>query len=247
MANLSDAFGTMTIPHHMVTESPKEVIFLIQCIQESLGNAHDCTYFMDSLACIEAEINTNASSMTDDFVLSFSGMGRWAYTYNIDSFFESLEEKLSPTDMKRVVSLFQTNKDWLTFKFIDFEPGGGIFYEAIREIQPLYVHKKIITSVTETETQDLPITANHCMKYGIFELAFDEFNAHTLVEQKAFMDELSQKIPSSVVTADFLTHAWQHHHLGVYHLEDCCSTILDVFVDFYEYVTYLKSLPGYRN
>lgn len=232
MANLSDAHGTLFIPATLVANHPKELIQLIQQMEQELSNAFYNTTLSQDYAVLCNQINYN--TVPKDLKLDFYGTGRWAFDSNVRTFFEWLfPENTQEIDFDWLRTLFQDDDAFIEFSFVDYEPGCDLLYDAYLQIRPRIQNNTISTDIIQESWEDLPITASNLMKHHFYEQAYDEQNAHELLENTDFMRELGALMPQNAITASFLTDAWKKCVSYTYGDEMIFDEILSDIADYY--------------
>ncbi|MBC1212424.1 hypothetical protein [Listeria booriae] len=240
MANISNAFGTITIPAQMVEEHPQELILLIKLIEKELSRFDYNTILSDDYAQVCADIQ-NATS-PHELVLDFTGSGRWAYDNNVHAFFEwLLPENATIDDYSWLISLFDNKDATLTFSFLDYEQGSEALYRATIQIHPYIHEKRLATKVVYEHSDDIDVTAANLMAYDFYEQAYDRHNAHELIDNAEFMMELTVFIPRKFITASFLTAAWEKYVLYVYDDESIFDQVIRDIVAYYHHTHSLNA------
>ncbi|EUJ42862.1 hypothetical protein [Listeria riparia] len=240
MANMSNAFGTITIPAKIMEKYPNELVSLIQLMESELVRIDYNTILSDEYPQICAHIQN--TTIPHDFILGFTGTGKWTYATNVRGFFESLLPVNELTaDFSWLQTLFQEKESVLTFSFLDYEQGAEILYNATFQIRPCIYEKHLATEVVYEHSEDLDLTAANLMACEFYEQAYDRHNAHELINNDEFMMELSVFIPRNFITEAFLTDAWSEYVLYVYDDESIFDQVIQDIVAYYHHTHSLKA------
>ncbi|MBC1228784.1 hypothetical protein [Listeria booriae] len=239
MANISNAFGTVTIPAEMMEENPNELVQLIQLMENELVRCDYNTVLSNDYAQICTHIQN--SILPHELTLDFTGSGRWSYDNNIRSFFEwLLPENAVIESYSWLLELFKNKASHLTFSFVDYEQGCDVLYAATIQIRPKLLGNVLETEILSELTKDLPLTAAQLMESDFYEQAYDRHNAHELLDNEDFMNRLTVFIPRSFITPTFLTDAWTEFVLYIYDDESIFDQVISDIVDYYHHTHSLK-------
>ncbi|MBC1817155.1 hypothetical protein [Listeria seeligeri] len=214
MANLSEANGTMCISKEVIQNDFQSVEKLLTAlITLETSSDYGLILYDDSLE-IKCLLD-DAKQSEADLTLEFSGVGRWAFDNNIEHFFESLSRVYPIEDFHA----FSNPSHTVTFDFIDYEPCCEVFYHGLYDVSLQEVEKKWKTLSKERMVEEIAITAENLMKYGLFEDAYDATNLRLLLENEILINELAKCIPKNELSLHFFKKYW----------EEFCYNVIDGF------------------
>jgi hypothetical protein len=79
----------------------------------------------------------------------------------------------------------------------------------------------------------IPFTAQNLLNYCLATEAYDIENLAELLQHETFMEDLSQRIPRTVITEDFLRKAWEGQSLRAMYDGDLEEWLLNEIEDYY--------------
>lgn len=164
MANLSSAFGTVTIQ----AETPELIKQLLQ-LHEA---AEKHVYYETDIEYDETQLESEIEPYEDKYLFEtiFTATGRWSFSSNVDWFFSLLTggydkelEKHGLIDLKNEVK----NHDFsVTFSFTDSEPGCAFIDIGTAITEWIASKQKAHTSYNVTESLDY--TVENLLEHDIY-------------------------------------------------------------------------------
>ena len=165
MANISDAYGTITI--RVRTDDTEKFVRTWNILSDRLSSGEYSTQF-DGIGIYSPDIERNEDddgtveiSMSD----TFSGTGRWAYQANIEYFGSWLDYEVNEEE-----KAFLEQLDFsVEYSFTDYEPGCCVFYEM--EAHNTHIAGMSLRDISNVidSSYDLEISASELISRG-----FDE-------------------------------------------------------------------------
>lgn len=158
MANISSAFGTITIT---AEGKAKKLEWLIK---ETIGTA----YYYTELGDLEGD--------KDKLEGNFCGCGRWAFTTNCEMFYEWIKHDVENSDRQEVKEVWEelNDSDWeVMFDFKDEEGGMGVLYTAVCSVK--HTKGSNTTEYNVYEIKDYDYAPENLVDLGVCENLSDAY------------------------------------------------------------------------
>ncbi|BAG09089.1 hypothetical protein [Finegoldia magna] len=167
MANLSDAFGKVTIRK----EGKEMSLELLKKIFEQIN-----TFYYGNLNISEDELEF-------DKPLDFSTTGRWSLCSTLKDYFDYGFDDFTKKELQNISGLI------FDFDYTDYEPGCVLFEEGNITIRAIYEDDKLKTEFIYEESYPIGISAENLENYFIYDDAFDTFTEYGVKNFKKFLKE----------------------------------------------------------
>ena len=167
MANLSDAFGKVTIRK----EGKEMSLELLKKIFEQIN-----TFYYGNLNISEDELEF-------DKPLDFSTTGRWSLCTTLNDYFDFNLDNFSKQELENISGLI------FDFDYTDYEPGCEVFEEGNIVIQAKYEDGKLKTEFIYEEGYPIYITAGNLETFFVYDNAFDTYTKYGVKNFKKFLKE----------------------------------------------------------
>lgn len=167
MANLSDAFGKVTIRK----EGKEMSLELLRKIFEQIS-----TFYYGNLNISEDELEF-------DKPLYFATTGRWSLYTTLKDYFDFNLDNFSKQEFQNISGLI------FDFDYTDYEPGCGLFEEGNIVIQAIYEGDKLKTEFIYEESYPIYITAGNLETFFVYDNAFDTYTKYGVKNFKKFLKE----------------------------------------------------------
>lgn len=137
MANISSAQGQIVINEELLLNGIYAVKTFLNLVSLSANYVDYDTYidYEDSMYLLEESVEN-----VYELSIEFSGTGRWAYTNNIECFYQMLEYVASQacceTEFRTMFNYFHKCGIPIEINYVDMEPGAELYYGAMLEILP---------------------------------------------------------------------------------------------------------------
>lgn len=163
MANLSDAFGKVTIRK----EGKEMSLELLKKVFQEIG---DLDIYDDELEF--------------DVPLGFATTGRWSLSSTLEFYFECFDlNNFSQQELENISGLI------FDFKYTDYEPGCEVFEEGNIVIKAVFENDELSTEIIKGEFYPIDISAKNLEKYFIYDDAFDTFTEYGVNNFKRFLKD----------------------------------------------------------
>lgn len=179
MANISDAYGTITIKAKK--DIAESLAYLIKYTQEG------CDFETHLDFDVEKGVVDGDEVAENEYEYGFSGFGRWTYEFNIEHLYNWIKNAVyskglekhyerNNIDVVELKNIFETIKsnDWeMLFDITDAETGCAVLYKATCLLE----HKagEDETKFTELECTKYDCTSENLIKFGFDELIEDDY------------------------------------------------------------------------
>ena len=167
MANLSDAFGKLTIRK----EGKEMSLELLKKIFEQIN-----TFYYGNLNISEDELEF-------DKPLDFATTGRWSLCTTLNDYFDFNLDNFSKQELENISGLI------FDFDYTDYEPGCGLFEEGNITIRAIYEDDKLKTEFIFEESYPIYITAGNLETFFVYDNAFDTYTKYGVKNFKKFLKE----------------------------------------------------------
>ena len=163
MANLSDAFGKVTIRK----EGSEMSLQLLKKIFQEIG---DLDIYDDELEFYVP--------------LGFATTGRWSLSSTLEFYFDYFDlNDFSKQELKNISGLI------FDFEYTDYEPGCGVFEEGNIVIKAVFEDNELKTEIIKGEFYPIEKTAENLEKYFVYDDAFDTFTEYGVNNFKGFLKD----------------------------------------------------------
>lgn len=187
MANISNAFGTVTIS----TDNLNDLATFLYLQQKCNKNTYYTTTLelesdeITTLEKIQKYVNNYHHKKDEQYYvsLSFIAIGRWEFANNTEWFFESVFEQTNT-----LVNTIKTKAFYATFDFLIEEGGVGFIADSIIDIAWNPNKQKQYT--LRNQTIEYKYTAENLIKFNIFNKNEVWDTAYILKHPKDFENEL---------------------------------------------------------
>lgn len=167
MANLSDAFGKVTIRK----EGKEMSLELLKKIFEQIN-----TFYYGNLNISEDELEF-------DKPLDFATTGRWSLCTTLNDYFDFNLDNFSKQELENISGLI------FDFDYTDYEPGCELFEEGNITIRAIYEDDKLKTEFIFEESYPIYITAGNLETFFVYDNAFDTYTKYGVKNFKKFLKE----------------------------------------------------------
>ena len=223
MANISDAFGTVTINTGNLNDL---ATFLYLQQKNNHHSYYDTTLELESnkintLEKIQKYVNTHHYKTEDQcyITLSFTATGRWTFANNVEWFFENVFEQ---TDT--LVDTLKTKTFHATFDFLEEEGGAGFIADSSINIEWKPSEQKQCT--LSDQTIEYEYTAENLIKFDFYKPGNVWDSDYILKHPQYFVDALKEikddekiNVNSSAILENlpaFLTEVQKENDSSIY-------------------------------
>lgn len=167
MANLSDAFGKLTIRK----EGKEMSLELLKKIFEQIN-----TFYYGNLNISEDELEF-------DKPLDFSTTGRWSFASTLRGYFDYGFDDFTKEELQNISGLI------FDFDYTDYEPGCELFEEGNITIRAIYEDDKLKTEFIYEESYPIYMTAGNLETFFVYDNAFDTYTKYGVKNFKKFLKD----------------------------------------------------------